>query len=105
MELQEKKDIEYLLSLEDNYDDEGAIAPAKETINRALKYAPRLRKIVLKKTKIELGIPHYYHSDEGSVDLLWETEEYQLLSNVPADRKKEPTYYGRFPGGIILEKK
>ena len=105
MDPQEKRDISRLRSLEDNYDDEGSIAPTDETIDRAIKYVPKLRKFILKKTKIKLGPPHYYHSDEGSVDLLWENEKYRFLANVPADNKKEPTYYGKFPNGIILENK
>ncbi len=105
MESQEEKDIAYLRSLEDNFDDEGGKAPTGETIDRATKYFPELRKLVLEQTKVKLGTPRYFQGPDGSVDLLWKKKgKHRLLANVPADNKEEPTYYGDFSDGTVLEK-
>lgn len=38
--------------------------------------------------------PQIYHGPDGSVDILWEKSDFQILANCPKEENRQATYYG-----------
>ena len=100
-----KDDIDFLLSLRDNFDGEGAMPPKKKTIDRAINYAKHMTAIVKSQLGIELITPHLWLGPDASADAFWrnydaqrapnKNGEYTILLNVPP-RNAVPEYYAEF---------
>lgn len=73
----------YILSLKDNYDDEGAIAPTKDTYNRAIEF---FKKEIVPHYCLFIapfGLPEISHGPNGSIDFHWRQSHWDLLINFP----------------------
>jgi hypothetical protein len=83
-----------ILNLQDNWDDEGAIAPTSNTWSRATKF---LRSNALKcyeRTHIEIIPPDINAVGDGTIDLHWRKYERSLLINIKRDPDLPATFYG-----------
>jgi hypothetical protein len=83
--------VKYILSLKEDWDDEGSPSYNKKTTNRALEYIPKLQEILLKEKGLKIGNPRVCPGPKTSIDLLWETNWYRMLANVKPEGKVE--YY------------
>ena len=79
-----EEQIKKILSLGDNWDNEGAVAIKKETADKAINYIQIVKKKILEISGLELKEnPHILPGPCGSIDLEWQTAEYHLLVNIP----------------------
>ena len=62
------------------------------TLQIAKDRVPRMREIVLRRLGFNLGEPDFCPGGDRSVDVHWETEEYEVLLNVRPDGSAR--YYG-----------
>lgn len=100
--------IQYMLSLEDDFDGEGSPGYKKETTEKAKRYLTYMEK-ELKEKKLDMGEPNFMMGPYGSVDIHWKNKNYELLFNVPVG-DKPATYWGDnhgkgwiMKGEILLE--
>jgi hypothetical protein len=92
------RSLNELHTLEDNFDEEGAIAPTNKTIDRAVEYVVYMQEFVRQEKSITLGEPVYGPAEGGSVDAFWSVEDkYVVLLNVSPETSENPKYFGRFP--------
>ena len=88
-----ERQIEQMLALHKGWDDREALPIKRETIDKALKYMPLMEEYVHNMLNIKLGQPSLTAGTDGSVDLHWNSDEYELIMNVP-ERALPATYYG-----------
>lgn len=85
----------YIYTLKDNWDDEGSVGYNKATWNKTIAFLTKL----ISKTYIRKGItiqtPKIAHGPNGSIDIFWENEFYNLLVNIKSD-SDIVSYYGEF---------
>lgn len=84
----------YILELEDDWDDEGSKGYQPLVWERVVIFLIRLSEKALASFNIVLDAPQIYHGYEGSIDLLWRTDKYQLLVNFPEDDDSPGSFYG-----------
>jgi hypothetical protein len=94
--LREKIDAaeESIMALPADFDGEGSIAYDTATLNRVRSFLENLASLLLHRYQSVLVIPDILPGPEGSVDLHWENENFELLINIPADSSTPATYYG-----------
>ncbi|MFH0869090.1 MAG: hypothetical protein V1839_02605 [archaeon] len=90
-----KKDVDWLLSLKEDFDDEGAMPPKKETIDKSMEYAKRMIGIVKSNFGIALITPFLEPDGEAGAAVHWRTcrvksppekeGEYEILMRVPPE--------------------
>lgn len=66
-----KEDINQLLSLKENFDDEGGMPPKKETIDKAIMYAKHMIEVVKNQTGIELITPNLWQDGRAGAAVYW----------------------------------
>ena len=83
-----------LLILEDNWDGEGSPGYLKATLDRAAIFLNRHMRWVWEKYAVWLQAPQILPGPDGSIDIHWETANFELLVNMPADPSAPATFYG-----------
>ena len=88
---------ENIVGLPDNWDEEGSKAITIESWNHT---TALLRKILydLWYNGFDVSIPLVLPNTDGSFDIVWETEEFQLLLTIPANIKELVHIYGEKSG-------
>lgn len=84
----------YILELEDDWDDEGSKGYQPLVWERVVIFLIRLSEKALDSFNIVLDAPRIYQGPEGSIDLLWHTDNYHLLVNFPEDENSPGSFYG-----------
>ena len=84
----------YILELEDDWDGDGGISYKKSTWTRAIKFLTSYSKSLFENNLCVLNRPKIYHSENGSIDILWKNESYRLLINIPQGEDSPATFYG-----------
>ena|SRR6266404_2225583 len=92
-----------LLSWEKNWDGEGSPPYRNDTWERAVTFLTRHAKHLWEHYQVILDAPRIEPGPEGSIDIHWKTEHYELLIEVPADPTKRATFYGDDKGNIFIE--
>ncbi|MBI2263173.1 hypothetical protein HY373_02390 [Candidatus Berkelbacteria bacterium] len=83
-----------MLKLEENWDGRGGKSISKDTWLRAISLLSSIAWKIWQEQNIQIAVPDIAPVPDGSVDLDWKPENYELLINIPADPQKPPTYYG-----------
>ncbi len=83
-----------LLSLEDNWDGEGAGPYLPETLDRASSFLRLHNSSLWKHFRERMPVPTIGPGPDGSVDLFWRTDHGTLLVNVPATPNHPASYSG-----------
>lgn len=83
-----------ILSLKDNWDKEGSKGYKEEIWNRSISFLRQLYQKLYGEYKIEIAIPDILPGPEGSIDIHWKTEKYELLINIPSDLNEPASFYG-----------
>jgi len=83
-----------LLTLEDNWDGEGSPGFSKTTLGRAAAFLHRHMLWVWERYGVWLQAPRILPGPDGSIDMHWQTANYELLVNIPADPSAPATFYG-----------
>ena len=97
------EDSRRILELEDDWDGEGSSAYSVITWQRAVdfvsRYAERLREML----GIVMDAPEIMPGPNGSIDVDWETEAYELLVNIPSDATQHASFYGDDYGSMVIK--
>jgi len=84
----------YILELEDDWDDEGSPAYDKTTWIRAIMFIYNYTKKIYDEFGIVVDSPKISQGPKSSIDILWKTEIYRFLINIPKDHNKPASFYG-----------
>lgn len=84
----------YILDLKDDFDEEGSEGYKKETWIRTIKFLCSFFEFALNKAFIVVPAPNIYHGPNGSIDVFWENETFELLINIPKEDIQFATYSG-----------
>ncbi len=84
----------YILTLEEDWDDEGGMPVDKYTFIRAAMFLINYSVWLLENHRIFLSRPQIHPGPNASVDILWRSANYRMLINVPSDVAKDVAFYG-----------
>ena len=85
--------VKQILSLQENWDEEGAEKFSKDTLERVCS----LLKAVFQdlwNEMIDIPFPLIQPVPDGSIDINWETENFELLVNIPSTPDELVNFYG-----------
>jgi len=82
-----------ILDLEENWDGEGALPFSQKVWETAVTFLALLAKEALERLDIIVDAPRILPSAEGSIDLHWKADTYELLVNIPQNGTPA-SYYG-----------
>jgi len=83
-----------MLSLPDDWDEEGSPGYAEATWHRAVALLVQNATRLWRQDRVSVQAPRVRKGPEGSIDLDWRAPDRELLINVPADPAEPATYYG-----------
>ena len=83
----------YILSLEKDFDSEGAEPYPSEVWIKAIRFISGYAAWLFRLFGKTIALPEIYHAPESSIDIYWENERFNLLINIPAD-ESPATFYG-----------
>lgn len=84
----------YILKLEENWDDEGSPPYKESTWKKAIEFISKYTVWIFSETNKVIDAPQIYHGPNGSIDLLWEKENYRLLIKIPENPEMPASFYG-----------
>lgn len=84
----------YILDLEDDWDGEGSKSYQPVVWERVAIFLIKLYEKALGSFNVILDTPHIYQAHEGSIDVLWHNDRYQLLVNFPEGENSYASFYG-----------
>ena len=96
-----EEELQWILSLGDNWDGEGAIACSDGMVDRVSKFMLDFQQRCRERHQLEIGEPTAKPGPDGGIDLRWKTDKYDILLYVPS--LGSPRYYGRDPHGGELK--
>jgi hypothetical protein len=88
------ENAKYILSLEEDWDCDGAIEIPHEIFNRAVNFIRDYSTFLLANNGLLLVAPIISPLKDGSIDLLWETKNNSLLVNIKNSDTNDAYYYG-----------
>ncbi|HMF30462.1 MAG TPA: hypothetical protein VKK79_03565 [Candidatus Lokiarchaeia archaeon] len=83
-----------ILSLEENWDGEGAKGYLQETWERAAEFAKKVSYFLWKQTQKLIATPMILPGPDGSIDVHWKSSKFDLLVNLPEDVAEPATFSG-----------
>ena len=92
-----------LLGLQQDWDGEGSPGYSEETCDRMSKFLLNHSKQLAAACGIEALIPKILPGPNGSIDLLWKSDDYELLLNIPADLQSPASFYGDDQGSLCIK--
>lgn len=95
-------DSRRLLSLPEDWDDEGAARVTELTLQKASGVLRRAAAVVFRRFGYILPAPSIAPCSDGSVDIFWRTEGFTLLINVSANGPHASNFYGE-KGGVEVK--
>jgi hypothetical protein len=99
----------YLLDLKENWDDNGAVGYDFDVWQKAVLFVSKLATRIYKSYGQIIKTPRIYHGPNGSIDIYWENESFNLLINIPktglgifyGDNYKDNKSEGSFDPALI----
>lgn len=91
-----------ITELRDDWDGEGSAGYSVETWKRATDYLRWTALSCWEQFRVAIPPPWIIPGPEGSIDLHWQAETYELLVNVPGAPEKA-TFYGDHRNGMFIE--
>lgn len=92
---------EYIILLEEDWDDNGSSKYNIETWQKSLTFVNEYSATLLNDFNKKIEIPKIYHGPKGSIDILFENKNYSLLINILDNDTNRAVYYGRDLDGNI----
>ena len=83
-----------MLKLEDDWDGEGSPAISKDTFDLAADFLESHSRYLWEHSCLCLPVPRISPGPNGSIDLHWKRETWELLVNIPADTNETAVFYG-----------
>lgn len=91
---------QYILQLEDDWDDAGSEKYEETTWLNAVSFLTRYAKALFDDFNIVINSPKIYHGPKGSIDILWEPTAYRLVVNIPKEGNKVMFYADNYKDQI-----
>lgn len=85
---------EYILALDDDWDDNGSKSYSIDTWSAAVRFIHKFATTIFNDFNKKIVPPKIYHGPNQSIDILIENEKYSLLINLPHNSTKA-IYFGR----------
>jgi len=92
-----------ILDMGENWDGEGATGYSEETWKRATQFLLRHATYILKELGTVIDIPVIGPGPDGSIDLHWKTDRFEMLLNFPKDVNERANFYGDDFGSIYIK--
>lgn len=92
-----------ILKLGTSCEEEGIPAYKEKTLKRAIKFLENHAVWLWKNHGICIDAPKILPGPNGGIDLLWKTDTYELLVNIPEDPNKPADFYGDDRGQIYIK--
>ena len=92
----------YLLRLEKNFDGEGSEPYSQEVWLKAVRFVAEYARWLFDVFGKIMVTPKIYHGPEGSIDIYWENQQFNLLINIPTG-DTPATFYGDNYGEQVTE--
>lgn len=89
--------ISYIRNLPQDWDDDNAPKFKEETIRRTSELVREICHQIWE-AEIEIPPPKIQHTSNGSIDINWESEKFELLINIPDDIDKSVNFFGEHLG-------
>nr|WP_315396828.1 hypothetical protein [uncultured Sphingobacterium sp.] len=86
------KKSEYILALETDWDDNEAISYSVDDWSKSINFLIQFSEAIYHKFNKKIESPEIYHGPNGSIDILWESDNFKLLLNILHD--DSVTFYG-----------
>lgn len=83
---------QYILQLEEDWDDAGGAKYDETTWLNAMSFLMRYAKTLYNDFNIIINSPKIYHGPKGSIDIIWEPSAYRLVINIPKEGPKAMFY-------------
>jgi len=84
----------YILDLEKGWDGENAEPYHIHVWERVVEFLIRMYLTSVRLFDVIPDFPKIYHGPEGTIDILWEKSDYQILANCPKEEDKQVSFYG-----------
>jgi hypothetical protein len=84
----------YILSLEENWDEEGSPGYQQATWERATNFVKDLATSYWELTNLWVCPPSIMPGPEGSIDIHWNASKRELLINIPTENDSPAGYFG-----------
>ncbi len=92
----------YLLRLERNFDGEGSEPYSPEVWSKTVRFVAEYARWLFDVFGKIMVTPKIYHGPEGSIDVYWENQQFNLLINIPPG-EAHATFYGDNYGAQVTE--
>lgn len=92
----------WILDLHDDWDDEGSVGYKVETWIRAMNFLKNVLFSSVNDFCVKSCFPKISPADDGSIDLFWKQESFQLLINIPACESELLAYTGENKWGETI---
>jgi hypothetical protein len=92
-----------LLELQDDWDEEGSLAIEEAVWRRAANFLTRYARFVWSRFGKKLDAPDITPGPDGSIDLHWNQNEYEMLVNIRRDPTAMAGFYGDDRGNISIK--
>jgi hypothetical protein len=92
--LQAIEDSRRILDLSDNWDDEGSPGYERGTWERAVRFLCEQARFAFHRLDEVLDAPEILPGPDGSIDVHWKKDNYELLVNIPNEPGEPAEYYG-----------
>lgn len=92
-----------IIELPDNWDDEGAEKISEKTFEMAVKFLTNQSEKMELQENLSIPVPRINPVPDGSIDLFWKTDNYELLVNIPVSPNPIASFYGDDYGKITIE--
>jgi hypothetical protein len=83
-----------ILALKPDWDDEGSQPYSKETLDRAIAFLTSQSKHLYETCGLHPLVPRISAGPDGSIDIHWKRNNFELLVNIPADSAQNAVFYG-----------
>lgn len=94
-----------ILNLDKNWDEEGSVGYSESTLIQAIDFITNYAHWIWDEMRIVIDTPKFLPGPEGSIDLLWKKEKYELLINIPVPPNAIAGFYGDDKYGTKIEGK
>jgi hypothetical protein len=83
-----------ILSLKDDWDTEGSPGYSEKIWKRATNFLLGHARKLMERYAVRIPAPSILPGPDGSIDLHWKTQDYELLVNIPANNSEQASFYG-----------
>lgn len=84
----------FILTLPDNWDDEGAVGYQQETWHRATSFLWVCEHMYCNITTFHIPVPRITPGPDGTIDIYWKNKNRELLLNIPVSPDEHASFYG-----------